>query len=162
QDELEVEPDRLLPSTVILLSRPSPNTLNTLDRETILLIFWRRLFHASIHRTLRQQAHEGLLDSARVRERIEQIGVSTFAEIRMVLDQERLLLPSGAEASETAVYLEFAAVYLELRSFAANLLPIYFPGLSDHAKIDSLLRQDVDAEELFARTRLAGAPLPVF
>ena len=38
-DELEVDPDRLLPSTVILLARPSPNTLNTQDRDTILLTY---------------------------------------------------------------------------------------------------------------------------
>lgn len=161
-DELEVEPDRLLPSTVILLARPSPNTLNTLDRETILLMYWRRLFHASIHRTLRQQVNEGSLSAAQIRERVEQIGVSTFAEIRMVLDQEKYLVPTGPEAGEKAVYIEFAAVYLELRYFAANLLPIYFPGLADLARIDALLARDVNAEELFSRTRLTGAPQPVF
>src|SRR5262249_52887249 len=74
----------------------------------------------------------------------------------------KYLLPSGAAADETTVYVEFAAVYLELRHFAANLLPIYFPGLSDRAKIDALLTRDVDAAELFASTRLAGAPQPVF
>jgi hypothetical protein len=161
-DELEVDPDRLLPSTVILLARPSPNTLNTQDRDTILLTYWRRLFHATIHRSFRQQVSEGRLTDAQVRERVEQIGVNTFAEIRMVLDQEKYLVPTGSEASETAVYIEFAAVYLELRYFAANLLPIYFPGLSDLAKIDALLTRDVDAAELFARTRLSGAPQPVF
>jgi hypothetical protein len=161
-DDLELEPDRLLPSTVILLSRPSsPNTLNTLDRETILLTYWRRLFHASIHRHLRQQVLSGKLNHVQIRERIEQIGVSAFAEIRMVLDQEKYLTPSGAEASETDVYIEFAAVYLELRYFAANLLPVYFPGLPDLAKIDALLERDVEAQEWFARTRLEGAPQPV-
>lgn len=162
-DELELEPDRLLPSTVILLSRPtSPNALTTQDRESILLTYWRRLFHGSIHRALGQQVNEGRLNAAAVRERIERIGISTFAEIRMVLDQEKYLTPNGAEASETEVYIEFAAVYLELRYFAANLLPVYFPGLSDPAKIDALLAPDVDAEELFTRSRLEGAPQPVF
>jgi hypothetical protein len=162
-DELELEPDRLLPSTVILLARPSsPNYLTTVDRGEILLSYWRRLFHASIHRNLRQQVSEGQLDPIQVRERTEQIGVSTFAEIRMVLDQEKYLAPSGAEADETDVYIEFAAVYLELRFFAANLVPIYFPGLPDLAKIDALLAHDVHSSELFARTRLEGAAQPVF
>jgi hypothetical protein len=162
-DELELEPDRLLPSTVILLSRPlSPNYLTTVERGAILLSYWRRLFHASIHRHLQQQVQEGRLNHTQIRQRIEQIGVSTFAEIRMVLDQEKYLLPSGAEASETDVYIEFAAVYLELHFFAANLVPIYFPGLSDLAKIDALLARDVDGSELFARTRLEGASQPVF
>ena len=161
-DELELEPDRLLPSTVILLSRPSPNTLANLEGDESLLLYWRRLFHASVHRAMRQQVNEGRLNRAQVRERIEQIGTSAFAEIRMVLDQEKFLTPSGAEANETDVYIEFAAVYLELRYFAANLLPIYFPGLSDRAKIDALLASDVDAETLFEQTRLTGAPQPVF
>jgi hypothetical protein len=161
-DDLDLEPDRLLPSTVILLARPSPNTLNAEQRDVILLIYWRRLFHASIHRHLGQQVNEGRLNAAAIRERIEQIGDSAFAEIRMVLDQENYLTPSGSEASDTDVYIEFAAVYLELRYFAANLLPIYFPGLSDLSKIDALLARDASAEELFSATRLAGAPQPVF
>jgi hypothetical protein len=161
QDELDLEPDRLLPPTVILLVRPSPNTLGTLEREAILLRYWRLLFHADVHRTLRQQVGEGRLTPAMIRTRVEEIGASAFAEIRMVLDQEKYLLPGGAAADETTVYIEFAAVYLELRYFASNLLPIYFPGLADRAKIDALLEQDVDAAGLFARTRLAGAPDPV-
>jgi hypothetical protein len=162
QEELDLEPDRLLPPTVILLARPSPNTLNNLDDETILLMYWRRLFHASIDRALRQQVADGRLNAAAIRERIERIGASAFAEIRMVLDQEKCLIPNGAEAGEADVFVEFAAVYLELRHFAANLLPVYFPGLPDRAAIDALLARDVNADELFARTRLAGAPRPVF
>jgi hypothetical protein len=161
QDELDLEPDRLLPSPVILLARPSPNTLATEESETILLAFWRRLFHAGIDRALQERVSEGRLTPALVRARIDDIGPSTFAEIRMVLDQEKCLLPSGAEADETAAYIEFAAVYLELRYFAANLLPIYFPGLTDRAKIDALLARDVDADDLFVRTRLTDAPQPV-
>lgn len=160
-DELDLEPDRLLPSTVILLSRPSPNTLNNLDRDTILLTYWRRLFHGSIHRALRQRVNDGQLNAAAIRERTETLGTSAFAEIRMVLDQEKYLVPSGAEASETELYIEFAAVYLELRYFAANLLPVYFPGLSDFATIDVFLARDVDSDALFAATRLSGAPQPV-
>src|SRR5579884_3856331 len=67
-DELELEPDRLLPSTVILLARPAtPNYLNTTEREAILLHYWRRLFHASIHRHLSQQVNEGRLNPVVIR-----------------------------------------------------------------------------------------------
>lgn len=162
QDELDLEPDRVLPTTVILLSRPSPNTLGTQERDAILLTYWRQLFHAGIHRVLREEVNDGRLSAAAFRERIEEIGASVFAEIRMVLDQEKYLAPSGVECSDTDVYIEFAAVYLELRHFAKNLLPIYFPGLSDRAKIDALLARDVDADALFAATRLEGASQPVF
>ncbi len=162
QDELDLEPDRLLPSTVILLARPSPNTLNTEEREAMLLLYWRRLFHADVHRALQQKLNDGRLTDAMIHERVEEIGPSAFAEIRMVLDQEKYLTPSSAEASETAVYVEFAAVYLELHFFAANLLPIYFPGLGELARIDALVTRDVEAALLFAQTRLTGAPQPVF
>src|SRR5579871_4163205 len=48
-DELEQEPDRLLPFIVILLARPTePNYLTTVDRADILLSYWQRLFHACI------------------------------------------------------------------------------------------------------------------
>ncbi len=160
-DELDLEPDRLLPSPVILLARPSPNSLNSSDDE-MLLTYWRRLFHGAIHRALRQQVNEGYLNAAAIHERIERIGSSAFAEIRMVLGQENYLTPSAAESSDADVYIEFAAVYLELHHFAANLLPIYFPGLSDFAAIHAILLGDVSAEQLFAATRLVGAPQPIF
>ncbi|HEY7426196.1 MAG TPA: hypothetical protein VH682_18340, partial [Gemmataceae bacterium] len=66
QDELDLEPDRLLPSPVILLARPSPNTLNTLERDALLLTYWRRLFHGCIHRALQQQLSDGRLTPARI------------------------------------------------------------------------------------------------
>lgn len=160
QDELDLEPDRLLPPTVILLARPSPNTLGALADKDILLVYWRRLFHAAIHRALQRQMSEGRLTAEIIRTRIDDIGASGFAEIRMVLNQESYLLPNGGEPDETAVYMEFAAVYLELRYFAANLLPIYFPGLAGRGDIDALLQRDVDAAELFGRTRLTGAAEP--
>jgi hypothetical protein len=160
QDELDLEPDRLLPPTVILLARPTPNALGTREGESLLLTYWRRLFHGCIHRALLQEVSEGRLTPAMIRERIAEIGAGTFAEIRMVLGQEKYLLPGDAQ-DETAVYIEFAAVYLELRYFAGNLLPIYFPGLDNSAKIDQLLGRDVDAAALFTQTRLADAPEPV-
>ncbi len=160
QDELDLEPDRLLPPTVILLARPTPNALASREGESILLTYWKRLFHGCIHRALRQEVNDGRLPPAMIRERIAEIGAGTFAEIRMVLGQEKYLLPGDAQ-DETAVFIEFAAVYLELRYFASNLLPIYFPGLDNPAKIDELLGRNVNAAALFAQTRLAGAPDPV-
>jgi hypothetical protein len=158
QDELDLEPDRLLPATVILLSRPSPNTLNLHERKDLLLEYWRRLFHASVHRAFGRLLAEGQLTAAGVAERIAQIGAGAFDEIRLVLGQENLLLPG---ADETTVYVEFAALYLELRYFASNLVPIYFPSLGDPERIDHLLARDIDAAGLFHSTRLPGAPDPV-
>jgi hypothetical protein len=158
QDELDLEPDRLLPASVILLARPSPNTLATHDRKSLLLEYWRRLFHASVHRAFGELLAEGQLTAAGIAERIAYLGADEFAEVRMVLGQEELLLPG---ADDTAVYVEFAALYLELRYFAASLVPIYFPSLADPERIDHLLGRDIDAADLFRRTRLSGAPDPV-
>jgi hypothetical protein len=158
-DELDLEPDRLLPETVLLLARPARNVLDNQDRESVLLEYWRHLFHAAVHRRLGKLMQEGRLTAADVVARVAELGPAEFAEVRMVLGQERYLLP---DADDAAVYAEFAAVYLELRWFAAGLLPAYFPSLADPERVDHLLGRDVDAAELFRQTRLPGAPEPVF
>jgi hypothetical protein len=159
QDELDLEPDRLLPSTVILLARPTPEELNNLEGPAILLMYWRRLFHAKVHQSLDKRIEQGQLSPEEIRERIAQIGPAEFEEIRMVLDQDRYLL---RPADDRQVYVEFVAVFQELRHFAANLLPVCFPGITDFDRIDQLLSKDVDAADLFAKTRLPDAPDPVF
>jgi hypothetical protein len=158
QDELELEPDRLLPPTVILLARPSPEDFETRRSDAILSKYWRMLFHAHVHIALERRHREGRLTLSDVQERIEQIGRTEFEEIRGVLEQENcLLLPQN----DVMVYIEFAAVYLELRYFRTNLRATYFPALGDFQAIDQLLARDVDADILFAKTRLPGAPNPV-
>jgi hypothetical protein len=157
-DELDIEPERLLPEVVLLLARPSPNTMTTQDRETILLTYWRRLFHASVHRELDRLRHDNRLTAADIAERISHLTPGELAEARMVLRQEHYLRP---DADDEAVYLEFAAAYLELRYFAANLVPVWFPSIPDPDRIDRLLARDIDAAALFHRTRLPGAPDPV-
>ncbi len=158
QDELNLEPDRLLPSTVILLSRPSAEQLQTRERDEVLLNYWRLLFHAHVHLALHRRQQEGHLTPAVVRARIGQIGQTEFEEIRTVLQQENYLLTPQDDLS---VYIEFAAVYLELRYFRSNLRATYFPALHDFQAIDQMVALDVDADALFAQTRLAGAPNPV-
>src|SRR5579859_3805099 len=49
QEELDLEPDRLLPATVILLAQPSPEQLASQKADVLLLEYWRRLFHAQVH-----------------------------------------------------------------------------------------------------------------
>ncbi|TMQ32701.1 MAG: hypothetical protein E6K70_17120, partial [Planctomycetota bacterium] len=74
------------------------------------------------------------------------------------MHEEKDLLPPG---DDLRTYIEFAAVYLELRYFRANLRATYFPAIRDLALIDQLLALDLDADALFAQTRLLGAPDPV-
>lgn len=158
QDELDLEPERLLPATVILLARPSPEELAAGDDKPLLLKYWRRLFHAEVHLALQIRCEEGELFAADVRKRIDQIGPVAFEEIRRVLTEDGLL-PGNAD--DRTVYIEFVAAYLELHYFAADLLPAYFPALLDRDRVWRLLSQEVDSDSLFARSRLAGAPDPV-
>ena len=72
-----------------------------------------------------------------------------------MLRQEDFLLPPRDDFS---TYVEFVAVYLELRYFARHLLPAYFPELRDIGRVDDIVGQDLDAAGLLAATRPAGAP----
>ncbi len=157
-DDLDLGPDRLLPSKVILLARPGSDRRNALEREPTLLKYWRRLFHASVHLHLERFAAEGKLGPAEVAARVGAIGRTEFEEARQVLEQEDYLFPG---ATERDAYVEFAAVYLELRHFVPDLLPVYFPGIRDLRRVEQVLARDVDAEALFERTRLAGSASPV-
>lgn len=157
RDELDLPADTPLSGTVILLARPDADYLASLTAGEALTKYWRLLFHARVHEALDQKAAQGGLDAVAIRARIARIGPAAFEEIRTVLRQEDLLLPT---VDDRAVYLEFAAVYLELRFFAASLVPRYFPALPDVRQVNDLLAEDLDAEGLWVATRLPGAPNP--
>jgi hypothetical protein len=157
QADLEVGSDQLLPDTVILLARPDVEELSGPESKPLLLKYWRRLFHCSVHVALGGHAGDNPLTPEAVRERIGQLGRTEFEEVRRVLVQDDYL-PPGAD--ERATWVEFAALFLELRYFAPALLPTYFPGIRDLGKVELLLARDVDGAALFARTRLAGAADP--
>jgi hypothetical protein len=115
---------------------------------------WRAIFHARIHQALEAKAAGGALTAASIRARIHQIGQTEFDEIRAVLRQEDLLLPP---AGDTAAYIEFAALYLELRAFAPRTLGRTFPTV-DRARVDAAIARDVDGAALLAASRPARAP----
>jgi len=159
QDELEIDPDRLLPETVIVLTRPTTEQLESMDNAAMLSKYWRWLFHVHVHLALEQRHRDGRLTLAAVHARIEQIGQTEFEEIRTVLQEEKDLLPP---ADDVDTYIEFAAVYLELRYFRSNLLGSYFPAIRDFHVIDQLLAQDIDADAVFARTPSRERRTPSF
>jgi hypothetical protein len=157
KDELGLPADAELPPQVILIARPDADRLAAMTPRDVLLRCWRLVFHARVHCVLLERISQGKLTAEEIRRRIHRIGPTQFGEIRAVLAQEELLLPPR---DETAAYLEFAAVYLELRFFGRGLVPYYFPSIEDHEAIDALLAQDVDAEGLFRAARPQGAPEP--
>ena len=56
--------------------------------------------------------------------------------------------------STVSVYVEFAAVFLELRYFAPDVLSAYFPSLDDFDQIEEILIQDIDLD---AALEITGA-----
>ena len=158
QADLDLPPDQLvLPEIVLLLVRPENEHLSTLESEQLLLTYWRRLFHARVHLAFEKPGAGRLLDEQSLKERLAQLGQTTFEEIRQVLIQDRYLT---YQADDYSTYVEFAAVYLELNYFAPSLLENTFPGITDKQPILQLLQRDLNAEALFHATRLQGAPLP--
>ncbi|MEN6405137.1 MAG: hypothetical protein ABFC77_01575 [Thermoguttaceae bacterium] len=155
--ELGLAGDADLPETVILLARPSPRKLAAMSDGDALVLLWRMLFHAKVHLALDAQTAAGKLTAPEIWRRVQQIGPATFESIGAVLARDHWLLPPRDPAS---IYAEFAAVYLELRHFAASCLPRYFPDLESFRAVDQCVGQDVDAKELFEQTRLPGAPDP--
>jgi hypothetical protein len=85
QEELDLESDRLLPATVILLRRPTAEELNGGDAGMLLVKYWRLLFHASIHVELANRVAAGRLGDEVIEARIGELGRSEFEEIRLVL-----------------------------------------------------------------------------
>ncbi len=156
-DELGLGPDEALPETVILLAEPEPDDLAGRARGELLRDYWRRLYHARVHVALERRFADGSISSAGLRERIRRIEPSAFEEARSVLGKDDYLLPPRADS---AVYVEFAAVYLELRAFADRLIPRVFPAIRDFDAVERTLAEDLDAEALLASTRLPGSIKP--
>jgi hypothetical protein len=159
-----VEPDEIgigglvLPDKIILIAQPDPRKLLETSPDQALVRCWRLLFHARVHLAIQERVAEKSLNPSTLRERIHAIGGVEFDEIRTVLGQEGYLLPPR---SDGGIYEEFAAVFWELRYFAWNALPRYFPSLEDLDEVAAVLSQDVDAQWLYLTTRPLNAPDPV-
>jgi hypothetical protein len=148
-DELGLENGAPLPETVILLARPEEHEREAMSPAALREHLRRLHFHARVHVILEERQARGLFDEQIVERRIQNIGYTAFDEIRSVLDQEAYLLPP---VSASSVYVEFAAVFLELRYFAPDLLTSYFPSLDNLARIEEILAQDVDADTILQMT----------
>jgi hypothetical protein len=144
-----------LPQEVLLFARPKDTWFLEISVDQALLVFWRRLFGLRIQTALQGEVRRGRLELKGVRERIATIGQAEFDEIRGVLGGDRLLIPP---VEDVAVYIAFAARFLELHHFAPWLLPMAFPGLRDLDAVEHLLRRDVDHVAIHRATRLPNAP----
>lgn len=148
-DELGLEHGASLPETVILLARPEEHERDAMTVAGLREHVRRLHFHARVHVQLEERQARGLLDVPAVRERIDRIGYTAFDEICSVLEHEAFLLPPIHVVSE---YVEFAAVFLELRYFAPDVLASYFPSLDDLGRIEEILSEDVNAPAILQMT----------
>lgn len=116
---------------------------------------WRAMFHARIHIAFDELLAAQQLTVAAIRERVHRIGQTEFDEIRSVLKQESLLLPP---VDDTTTYMEFVALYLELRYFAPRAIDRTFPAVFDTSQIDATIALDLDPDALLAAARPPRAP----
>lgn len=139
-----------LPDDVILVARPSPREIAARTRTETATRIWRNVFHARVHHELGVRVAQGKLEPADVRKRITIIGQTEFDEIRAILRHDDMVMPPG---DDREVYIEFAALYLELKHFAPGLLLTTFPGVSDHDRVREALAKDIDVVPLLERGR---------
>ncbi|MFO0821018.1 MAG: hypothetical protein U1A77_23940 [Pirellulales bacterium] len=160
RDELELPPGIDLPRIVILLAKPEDESYSNEASEDQLRRRYRQLLYRECVRVeiLRRIFDvPSRTDWAELRR--QEIGEIEFAEARAVLLRDELLFPAPTDLE---TYVEFAAVYLELRYFAPLDPPCYFPAIRDWTAIDSLVSRDVDHARIFARlqaTELAWPPI---
>lgn len=147
--ELGLPPGAEPPPEPLLLPYPDDAELARTPRGVVLQWYSRLLFHGAVHRALAALR----LDEAAARERLARIGEIEVAEARDVLRQEGKLLADD----DVTLYEELAAVYLELRAFDPEQLPVWFPACHDRERIEAVFLADVDADALRDRARLAGA-----
>ena len=151
-DELDV-PLAELPEWVYLLPTPGDD-LDAVAADQLLRRYWRRLFHARVDAELRIRTAGVSLPRSRVLAHIDAIGQTPFDEIRAVLADEALIPEAAGEVTE---FIEFVALYLELRHFAPALLDRFFPSLRAKLHLEEMLATLVDGHGLLQATRPRGA-----
>lgn len=158
REELGLAAGERAPARLILLPAPAPEWLASHPPGDVLRRYWRLLFHTRVHVAMEDRVAAGRLGSAELRQRMHAIGPAVLAEARDVLAHDGFLLPP---ADDRELYIEFAAVYLELRLFVPGLLFRYFPVVERFEAIDAVLAEDIAAHDLFVATRPEGADPPV-
>lgn len=143
-------------SFVILLARPSPRERAGRSDREVLTRLWRTVVHGRIHRELEERFASGELTDGDLRRRIDVLGQTEFDEVRAILRHDDCVLPPGGDRE---VFIEFAALYLELRHFAPGLLVTNFPSLAPFERIDQVLAQDLDIVALIEAGRPEGVAL---
>lgn len=156
-DELGLGDFQSLPEHLILVAQPEEHELSQHSMQDLLQMMWKRLYHGCIDIHLQEQVRTGVLTRDAVHERIDQLGQVEFDEAHAVLQTEvRLFDPD----SHVESFCEFSAIYHQMVMFSPDLLPIWFPSLSETSPVLTIISQDFDAKQLFESSQLYGATIP--
>ena len=153
REELGIPASSKWPEMLLLVARPDEEEVQETAPELLRRRYWRLLFGARVVATMLRRYEQGL-DEVGLRQRVDELGQALFDEVRSVLVQEHLVQNTRDLKSS---YAEFAALYLELRYFFPELVSSYFPSLGKPERVDAILARDLNAEEIFAATKLAGS-----
>lgn len=155
-DELGLTTFSNLPDRCLLISQPEEGELEHWPLQELLQQVWRRLFHAEVDRELMQKC-QMRFKRADIQERIAEIGQVEFDEAHFVLRSEHRLIDPD---SRTEAWREFVAIYCELQRFEPDLLAVWFPSLAGQPQLKRALSRDINADEIYARTKLYGSTDP--
>ncbi|MBC7967181.1 MAG: hypothetical protein H7Z17_14805, partial [Fuerstia sp.] len=155
-DELGLTTFSNLPDRCLLISQPEEGELEHWPLQELLQQVWRRLFHAEVDRELMQKC-QMRLKRADIQERIAEIGQVEFDEAHFVLRNEHRLIDPD---SRIEAWREFVALYCELERFEPDLLAVWFPSLAGQPQLQQALSRDINAGEIYIRTKLYGATDP--
>ena len=155
-DELGLTTFSNLPDRCLLISQPEEGELEHWPLQELLQQVWRRLFHAEVDRELMLKC-QLKFTRADVQERIAEIGQVEFDEAHFVMRSEHRLIDPD---SRIEAWREFFALYSELQRFEPDLLAVWFPSLAGQPNLKKALTRDINADELYARTKLYGATDP--
>lgn len=155
-DELGLTDFSTLPDVCLLICEPDEDEMQHWPTQELLQQVWRRLFHARVDLILLTKLGSATQRSE-VQERIARIGQVEFDEAHFVLRSELRLVD---QESRIEAWREFVAIYLELKYFEPDLLPVWFPSVGSNPQVDAVIAIDLNADELFERTQLYGATRP--
>ncbi len=157
KEELEIAAPEKLPELLCLLQQPYALELSRMSAGRALRDTWRLLFHLHVHQRVRDLREGGNLTPEKVQSGVRRMGTVVFAEAHEVLRQENYLFEGD---SLTVIWEEFATVFLELYHFDRHRIGQFFPAVEDPEWVYTFLTEEIDAEAIFQKTRLAGADLP--
>ena len=105
---------------------------------------WERLFELRLEAAVSERIASGALSPEALRQRFQRIGVAEGDEVRVVLrEQRRLLPPRAGEPADAPVYAAFVAAFCRLQRFDPQRLERWFPGLRGRvAEIAALVARD--------------------